>query len=234
VRRCATEGGAPYAEEVRRRLLGATAVTAGVALCGCDAAELFGLQRGPDARLDTPVPIDAATDAAIDAPSDARSDASIDAPIDAPPGPVCPASYGVVDVTLPNRYRFITTARSWIGAQNDCTADQIAGSTRFTHLAVINDEPERSRLNAFSPMRTWVGASDRKTEAAYLWVTNEAGAQVLPQTGSPWANNEPDHANPDDDCVEMGATADYAESDCGALLPAWCECDASPVVTSNY
>jgi hypothetical protein len=204
-------------------------VGAMVGLCGCDV--LFGLNRNPDARIDT-IAIDAPADTSIDGTLDATIDAPADAAIDAPPGAVCPATYGAVDITLPNRYRYVTTPAGWLAQENLCAADQIPGATRFTHLAVIVSDNERSRLTAQQPRRSWIGNSDRKTEMLYLWVTNEVG--TLPLGGAPWTSTEPDHANAADDCVEMNGVADYAESDCAAVLPAWCECDASPVQPQNF
>jgi hypothetical protein len=222
----------PYHETVRREAVLGAAVAGAVALCGCD--DVFGLTRHVDAAIDTPI------DSALggpDAPADAvdgRPDAAIDAAIDAPPGAVCPATYGIVDVILPSRYRFLTVPRSWPNAQAACAADQIAGSTRFTHLVVIDDDTERSRLNAQQPnMRAWIGATDRVTEGTFRWIA--AGGAVLPPTGSPWAAGEPTgDQNPADDCVEMGNTADYSDSDCGALLVVWCECDANPVIPGSF
>ncbi|MBA3464419.1 MAG: C-type lectin domain-containing protein [Deltaproteobacteria bacterium] len=206
---------------MRRALVGGLLV----GLCGCDAADLFGLHRAPDAQIDTPV---------FDAPADSGIDAPVDAAIDAPPGADCPASYVTVDITtLPSaRYRYLGTPQTWAIAQAACAADQIPGSTRYTHLAVINTDNERSKLTAQQPRRGWIGVSDRKTESLYLWVTNEQSA--LPSSSAAWSTGEPDQTNPDDDCVEMNGVADYAESDCNALLPAWCECDASPIQLQNF
>lgn len=203
-----------------------TAVGAAIALCACD--DVFGLERHVDAAIDAP----ADSVGSPDAPADAAIDAPPDVALDAPVGPACPANYGTVDGTLPNKYRFITSLVPWTTAQSMCAADQIAGSTRFTHLAVIDDDPERSRLNSTQPMRTWVGLSDRVVEGSFRWVS--AGGAILPMSGMPWATNEPDHASPADDCVEMNGVADYAESDCTALLKAWCECDANPIVPGTF
>lgn len=204
-----------------------TAGVAALALGACD--DVFGLTRHVDAAIDTPA------DTALggpDAPPDVAIDAMADAMIDAPPGAACPADYGIVDVTLPHRYRFVTTAGPWLQAEMVCAMDQIAGSTRYTHLVVIDDDTERSRVTAVQPMRTWIGLSDRVLEGRYLWIT--AGGAVLPMAGSPWATNEPDHASPTDDCVEMNGVADYAESDCTIQLPYWCECDDSPIVPTSF
>lgn len=195
-----------------------------VVATGCD--ELFGLRRSVDAGIVADVPVDLPVDVGVP---------TRDAPIDsAPPTAICPATYGMVG-TLPTRYRFIPQAMGWITGQAMCAADQPANSTRYTHLAVITPDSERSQLNATHNVRTWIGVSDRVTELAYRWVTDEIILGTNPPaTGSPWAVGEPDHANAADDCVEMGITADYAESDCAVLLPVWCECDEHPVVATNF
>ncbi|MBL9018287.1 MAG: C-type lectin domain-containing protein [Myxococcales bacterium] len=212
---------------MRRHVVLGTAVVAAWAAGACD--DVFGLTRSVDAAIDTP--IDAAL-GAPDAPADAALDAPADAPIDGPVGAVCPATYGTADVTLPSTYRFVTTPLGWDAAQAACAADQIPGSTRYTHLVVIDDDPERSRLTAVHPMRTWLGLTDRVSEGVYRWITNAGPA--LPASGSPWTGSEPDHAAATDDCVEMNGVADYAESDCGALLPFWCECDTRPIVPATF
>ena len=199
-------------------------MTAACALGACD--DVFGLTRPVDAAIDAPADgalggPDAPRDAAIDAPSDAE---------DGPVGAVCPATYGPVMGV--GSYRFHAVPTTWAAAQAACAAEQVAGSTRFTHLAVIEVDQERSRLAATFQMRSWIGLTDRRSEGEFRWVTSSGPA--LPQAGSPWTANEPDHANPADDCVEMGTTADYAESDCGALLVYWCECDAHPIVATSF
>jgi hypothetical protein len=199
-------------------------VLSACALGACD--DVFGLTRHVDAAIDTP---NDSTLGGPDAPTDAVIDGRADAAIDAPPGAVCPAGYGPVMGV--GSYRFVTVPASWTSAEALCEADAVAGSTRFTHLAVIGEDLERSRLNATFPMRSWIGASDRTVEGMFAWVT--AGGAVLPPSGSPWSTGEPDHANPTDDCVEMGLTGDYAESDCAALLVYWCECDANAAVPTT-
>lgn len=206
--------------------VGALCGSALVIASGCD--ELFDLRRPVDAGIVGDVPVESVADAPA-------RDASIDAPVDAPqPSAICPATYGMIG-TLPTRYRFIPQAMPWTTGQAMCAADQPANSTRYTHLVVITPDSERSQLNATHNVRTWIGVTDRVTELAYRWVTNEIVLGTNPPTtGSPWASGEPDHANATDDCVEMGLTADYAESDCAALLPVWCECDEHPIVPTNY
>jgi lectin-like protein len=190
---------------------------------GCD--ELFGLRRSVDAGAVGDVPIDLPDDVP------ARLDASIDAP---QPSALCPASYGMIG-TQPTKYRFIPQALTWPAAQALCAAEQVPNSTRYTHLVVITPDSERSQLNALHNVRTWIGVSDRVTELAYRWVTDEIILGTNPPAaGSPWASGEPKHARPTDDCVEMNVTADYAETDCGVTLPVWCECDEHPVVVTNF
>ncbi|CAN5752784.1 hypothetical protein BH11MYX3_BH11MYX3_47130 [soil metagenome] len=196
-----------------------------LAATGCD--ELFDLRRSVDAGIVIDVP--------VDGPQDVTPDPSRDASIDsAPPAAICPATYGILG-TQPTRYRFVPQAVGWAAGQAICAADQPANSTRYTHLVVITPDSERSELNALHRVRTWIGVSDRVTELAYRWVTDEIILGTNPPAaGSPWAVGEPRHASPTDDCVEMGTTADYAETDCSVQLPVWCECDEHPVVTTNF
>lgn len=204
--------------------------TAVVLVCGCDA--VFGF---PDSRDAAVVRLDGAVDASGDGAIDAASlgDGAIDAPPDAPPTPICPASYGVVG-SLAGRYRFQSTPMGWAAAQAACASDQISNSSRFTHLVVITPDPERGQLNANQPVRSWIGVSDRVTEGLYRWVTAEATMGYPGGSGTPWAGGEPDHVLPGDDCVETNSTADFAETDCFVSLASWCECDANPVVLSNF
>ena len=197
-----------------------TAVGAAIALCACD--DVFGLERHVDAAIDTP------WDSQLGGP-DAPPDAAIDAMIDAPVGAVCPATFG--PVMGQGSYRYLTQIMDWPAAQAMCASFQIVGSTLYTHLAVIDQDPERSHLNATQPTPTWIGASDRVLEGRYLWLTNQASP--LPPSGSPWATGEPGNTDVDD-CVEMGQTADYLESSCSLLRTVWCECDAFPIVPANF
>jgi hypothetical protein len=205
-----------------------------VCLGGCDV--LFGLERDKPAVDASPI------DAASDAPSsdrDASTDARIDAPIDAPVGAVCPASYGPVN-NLTGSYRYLTGVRTWEQARDACAADQIDGSTRYTHLAVIDPDPERGSLTATHPaQRAWIGVSDRLVENVYLWVTDEPIQNYPPTTAitgvSPWATGQPAHAGMADDCVAMDTTANFVEVDCTTTLyNAWCECDAFPINASHF
>jgi hypothetical protein len=128
---------------------------------------------------------------------------------------------------LPGKYHVITSPVSWTAAESACAAMQLPASTMFTHLAVIDDEHERSVLHAvFANSEQWIGLSDRAQEGLYLWVTN--GGAVPPASGSPWASQQP-ASDQSLDCVDMDMSSDYRVAACSDLRIAWCECDAMPV-----
>jgi hypothetical protein len=180
-----------------------------------------------DAPADAP-PVDAMTDAAPikDAMADAR-------PIDAP-GPVCPSAYG--NARGASTYLHVATSTTWTAAQAVCLSHQISGSTKYTHLAVISDDPERSYLYATvigsDAVSHWLGYSDRVTETTYRWVTDETG---YPAAGDfPWGSGQPS-PSVGDNCVLMSNVIDFVSTNC-MLQPYHyvCECDDHPNNAANY
>ncbi|HUS29048.1 MAG TPA: C-type lectin domain-containing protein [Kofleriaceae bacterium] len=193
-----------------------------VSLTGC--GRLFGLE--PPTLDDGTVDEDASV-------SDASSDARIaDAPADTPSNALCPQSYSMVLGTSPSRYRFVNGGTAWDVAQAACLADQITGSTRFTHLIVAANDAELSALDAALGGEKWVGLSDRAIEGAYQWVTAETN-NYPPSTGGPWGTDEP-KASGAEDCVLMSNTGDLEMRSCGLGRQYVCECDAFPNDPTKY
>jgi hypothetical protein len=185
---------------------------------GCD--KLFDLQpiavpSGADGSAVT----DGSGSVGIDAPSDSRVDA-------VPVGAQCPTSYAAVSTV--GVYRFETSnVTSWLSAENSCVADQVIGSTKHTHLAVITTETERSMVHAVVPQGIlWVGLSDRVVEGAFQWVSSEPAMGYPPASGTPWASGQPSATDPLDDCVIMNVQADFDDVLCNGTTRAYiCECD---------
>lgn len=194
---------------------------------------------GPSDASGDGVPGDAMTDARpIDAPGDAPTDARpIDAmsdarPIDAP-GPVCPVTYG--NARGASTYLHVATAATWTAAQAVCLSHQITGATKYTHLAVVSDDPERSYLYSMvsgSDGVHWLGYSDRITANTFRWVTDETG---YPGSGDfPWASGQPSTAA-GDDCVRMTTIVEFQATTCSAATHHYvCECDDHPNNPANY
>lgn len=178
-------------------------------LAGCSS--IFG--------LDKPMLVDAGGDAAT--PSDgAIVDVPPDDAPDAPPIDACPATYTVTYMT--SRYRVITIERPWLTVAQDC-ADDMASGNKHTHLAVVGSSAEHAYLVGQGLVGGWFGLSDLKTENIYRWVTAEP-TTFPPAMGTPWAQGEPDNAL-GQDCVASNAQGQWLDTNCGASLPALCECD---------
>ncbi len=184
-------------------------VAVSLLLAGCSS--IFGL----DKPMLVDPPEDAATiddGAIVDVPPDVAPDA---APVDD-----CPATYNITYMT--SRYRVITLDGPWLTSAQDC-ADDLATGMRHTHLAVVGSSAEHTYLVGQGLVGGWFGLSDLKTENVYRWVTAEP-TTYPPATGTPWAQGEPDNAL-GQDCVASNAQGQWLDTNCGANLPALCECD---------
>jgi len=144
---------------------------------------------------------------------------------------LCPPSY---TNTAGHLYRRETINNAnWMAAQVACLADQVANSSRYTHLAVAGDAAEVGVIQNFTGNgNVWIGLSDFKVEGSFIWVTAEPTAGFPPATGSPWASGEPS-GNASEDCAYESATG-FADGLCTATFDYVCECDASPDDPSRY
>lgn len=168
-----------------------------------------------DARLDDAAPIDGTSSA--DAP---------DGPVDgsAPSvGQLCmDAGYTLHGLSY---YRVVGAGATWDAAEVDCEDDVAvtAGALASTHLVVFKSQPEVGVVASLSTSDVWVGYSDRRNEASFLWVTDEPG------TFSPPINGNADAK----DCglLRMGG---FHARDCTDLESYVCECDTFAVNRDNY
>jgi hypothetical protein len=168
---------------------------------------------------------------------DGRIDSAIDAALsDGPPdGPgfpaTCPSTY-TITVVGGSKYRLVTANKPWDSAQADCLADQLTNSSRHTHLAVVTDNQEIAAIAAVVAGDTFVGLSDRITEGAYIWVTDEITA-FPGASGAPWGTNEP-LASATADCVTESPNGALRVVDCGNSRDYICECDAYAADPTRY
>lgn len=198
-----------------------------------DAALAMQDSQGVDGPTDAPddgSPGDAMDD---DPQKDAPTQPADARPADAP-GPVCPSTY--VGARGVSAYLHVTTVASWTAAQAVCLSHQIAGATKYTHLAVISDDVERSYLYSSiigsDGVSHWIGYSDRVTEGTYKWVSTETG---YPGSGdAPWGTNQPS-TTAGDNCVVMNSLIDFISTNCSlGSFHYVCECDDFPNNAANY
>lgn len=162
-----------------------------------------------------------------------------DPPID---GPLeCPAKYDL-RIGASSYWRSDLEVR-WDTAEQQCEMDRM-GIARATHLVVLTDETERLGLYSLLEGRgvtknVWIGFSDRRTENAFVWVTNEpVGAPPNKQT-PPWAPAQPDNQAGNQDCVRLeppnGSDPSLLDDvECIATFQFVCECDDWMPAPANF
>ena len=138
---------------------------------------------------------------------------------DAPGPPACPSSYTTLGTS---QYRLATVGADFVQAEGDCASDQIAGSSRYTHLAVIHSLAELGMIaQLVGNNDAWVGLTDLKDNATWRWITDEL--PDLATTSMLWASNQP---NMNGAASVLGGAL-FANGRL-AGLPYLCECDAFP------
>lgn len=113
------------------------------------------------------------------------------------------------------RYFVSSESTTWDHAQENCAA---TGS----YLVVIDDADEQSYvLDLFASGQRWIGANDKDTEGAWVWVNGAAFSFAR------WAYGEPNDFF-DEDCATMPRwTGGYwLDFDCESPVPFVCECDS--------
>lgn len=140
-------------------------------------------------------------------------------------GLACPADYTLAFESRPvSRYKHVTALLDWRSAADACDSDR----TGATHLVVLDDEAER--VEAIMAVGTtadvWIGLTDQREEAVYLWVTEQPVAVPLPG-GPPWADDRPDDTNHTQNCVRMnpGHLMRIDDNSCANTFQFLCECD---------
>jgi hypothetical protein len=206
-----------------------------VTLCGCEV--VFPLGGGGDdgaaadaPALDAPAPV-------ADAPvvrTDARADGP--PPPDASVAGLCPSDYGTFGMNG-FRYRPVLTLVPYLVAAADCADDALPGSNRYTHLVVLDDDLERSLVDAtFQLPVAWIGLSDLRSEGLYRWVTLQDTMGYPPPSG-PWAPNQPDDGgnSMNEDCIFIANPgAVLGDAECALGLRYVCECDLHMNAPSQY
>jgi hypothetical protein len=124
----------------------------------------------------------------------------------------CPMGYTAMGTSS---YRFVTQQDDWLAAEMDCENDGTG-----THLAVAGDMAELTLLGNLAQDNYWLGASDRVTEATWLWVTGGAGPNLGMGNGS--------------DCARGNDAGNLSDQDCGGTEVYVCECDGMAAMPATY
>jgi len=195
-------------------------------LAGCDRLFALSTVSTHDARSadDGAPPLDTE-------PPDAPGDAVVDPMVLVDASTSCPAGYGLHGGLM---VREVTAPQTWLVAMQDCVDDVGGNSAVHTHLIVYTNDIQRGQVGATTANAFWIGYSDRRFEANYLWVTNEPNS--YPGIGDqPWAANEPSEDDVDDNCVLQRGVDDWDTVDCaGNFIGYMCECDAYPSDANRY
>lgn len=140
-------------------------------------------------------------------------DAAVDTPIDMMVVS-CPAGY---TASRAPSYRLVTMPDDWLAAEQDCENDGTG-----THLAIFSDMAEYGVIDALTNANIWVGASDRTTEATWLWVTGAAAVDLG------MGNNS--------DCARYagGGEGGLTDQSCDQALAYVCECDGVVAMPAAY
>jgi hypothetical protein len=206
-----------------------------LALAGCEVLFPLAGGGGDDDGADGAI-ADAAAAPPDGTPgaADAAPDGAPPPPPDAMPNDLCPADYGTFSG---RRYRPVLTFLPFAVAAEDCADDRVPGSIYHTHLVVLDDDLERSFVDAtFQLVVAWIGLSDIVGEGQWRWVTLQDTMGYPPAWG-PWATNQPDDGGNamNEDCVFIANPgAVLGDADCALGLRYVCECDLFADTPSQY
>ena len=183
-------------------------VASALLAAGCDS--LFNLDHlkaplSDGGELDTPAtPNDGAL---VDVPK-----GTIDAPPDGSDGTgECAISYSG------QRYQLKTGLFGFAYAKTYCESLQVPGSTKYSHLAVVDDQADLTTISNIGAS-AWVGLQYDSTNGRWAWVT----AQSVPAIT--WAANEP---NGTGNCAIENAVG-LDDATCPESHSFICECDSYP------
>lgn len=168
---------------------------------------------------------DAAADSAV------LSDAGVDQMTDAVPGLQCPGTYAAIAAfPTTSRYRFESTTKTWLQAEQDCEDDAGAvTSPAATHLIVLDEAAERAAMIAGLAGNgnlndQWVGATDLADEGTVAYVT----AQQTTLTLAPGMQDD------NKDCIRMKSGGNTEFRDCEEQNRFVCECDGAAADPGRY
>ena len=130
-----------------------------------------------------------------------------------------------------SKHQLFLDPKDWTTAEAACVALSTQSGGRFTHLAVAETQGEWVDLaNLRDNDEVWVGASDRKEEGVFRWVTDQSAEPI------PWGTTgEPDGGEAGD-CVKLADNAMPRpdDADCTQLHAYVCECDRSAEQPANF
>jgi len=188
-----------------------------VGACSFEASPIAGGAGDSGPPADAPGGDDGGSFADSSAPADA---AAPDGPAPDTP-PACPPGYAR-SPTTGGWYRAGAAPAMWLEAEAACEADG-AG----THLIVLGGAEDVAAYQLSAADHIWIGASDRRIEGTWRWVTGAAETPL------------PVYLNPDpEDCGVLDRTLPTGPGRRSALCDrVWdyvCECDEIPADPTSY
>ena len=177
---------------------------------GCDA--LFNLDH-----LETPLIDSGSRDIDALQPVDTvlldAAQETIDAPDASGTDGQCAISYSG------HRYQLKTGLFDRAYAKMYCESLQVPGSTKYSHLAVVDDQADLTTISNIAAS-AWVGLEYDSTNARWAWVTAQNAQAIV------WANNEP---NGTGTCAFENAIG-LDDASCSESHSFICECDDYPPI----
>jgi hypothetical protein len=188
-------------------------LVAALVLAGCgnvfDLDRVLSDAREPDAAVDAGEAGDASPgkDAEVDAGRNIGADASTEG---------CASSFGA------NPLQFKNYPYTWTMASDYCKSLQVASSSKYAHLAVIDSQTELDAV-ALLGISPWVGLTN---VGGWRYVTNQ------PTTATPWQAGHPDGTGTNN-CAYAATSGNenrLVSALCTETHGFVCECDDYPPV----